>query len=93
MIGWKQILLQLRSSGLSYGQISIATSVPCGTLRALVNRGGQPVHANGEKIVAYWCRRMNLSRDELPKVDAIASTIVIEADNSTAEISTLRECG
>lgn len=93
MIDWRQVMLQLRSTNLTYGQISLSTNVPRGTLRALAYRGNQPVYTNGENIVMYWCKRMNKSRDELPKVVATASTICVEHDNNDAETSSLRACG
>lgn len=93
MVDWKSVLLQLRGTGLSYGAISIATNVPCGTLRMLVARRSQPIYTTGESVVRYWCERMGKDRAELPQVATLETQVVTTVPESTEEISTLRECG
>lgn len=92
MIDWRQVLLQLRGTDLSYGQISLSTNVPCGTLRAMAHRGGQPVYTNGESIVVYWCKRMNMTRDQLPKVVATETGICTSDGNTCVDASNLHAC-
>jgi hypothetical protein len=68
-IHWQLVIAQIRTSGKgqTFGQMARVTGVSIETLKSLA-RAGQPLHANGEVLIRYWCDRMGLMRDCLPKV-------------------------
>lgn len=80
-IHWQLVIAQIRSTGRSYGQVSIATRISKGALKSLA-RSGQPTHLNGEIIIRYWCDRMGLGRDCLPKVGEVPTKTILRGDQS-----------
>lgn len=87
-IDWQMLIAQLRigpkpdaSEGKSFGQLSRATGIRRTTLHMLA-KSGQPNYQNGEVLVTYWCQRMSLERDCLPKVSKALDGIASREDQS-----------
>jgi hypothetical protein len=82
-IHWQLVIAQIRASGKgrSYRQMATTTGIPFTTLRSL-SIAGQPTHSNGEVIIRYWCDRMGLMRDCLPKVYEGSNETALSDDQS-----------
>lgn len=87
-IDWQMLIAQLRvgpapsgKDGRSFGQIARATGISRTTLFSL-SRSGEPSYQRGEALVTYWCQRMGLMRDCLPKVSEASDRTATEGDHS-----------
>lgn len=82
-IHWQLVIAQIRKSGKgqTFGQMARITGVSKQALY-LLSKGGQPLHANGEVLIRYWCDRMGLMRDCLPKVSSAFDETIMSDDHS-----------
>lgn len=82
-INWQLVIAQIRLSGKgqTFGQMSRTTGISKQTLYSL-SKSGQPFYANGEILIRYWCDRMGLMRDCLPKVSEASDVIAMDDDHS-----------
>lgn len=52
---WFRVLTDLKDRGWSLDAIAVATGIPKATLDAYRNRGVQPPHDRGERVLLLWC--------------------------------------
>ncbi len=72
-LNWAQIICDIRSTRLTYGQIARITHIPKSTIASLVRRPIEPLYTNGEALVLYWCQRTGKPRNELPKAGDVSN--------------------
>jgi lambda repressor-like predicted transcriptional regulator len=65
-LDWFRILTDLKDRGWSLDAIAVATGIPKATLDAYRNRGVQPPHDRGERILLLWCGATGKLRGEAP---------------------------
>lgn len=82
-INWQLVVSQIRTSGRgqTFGQMARVTGISKQALY-LLSKGGQPLHANGEALIGYWCDRMGLRRDCLPKSSSAFDETALSDDHS-----------
>lgn len=56
---WWQILQDLSMHGMTLQVVSEATGIPVSTLNGYKNLNAEPKHADGERLLATWHRRMH----------------------------------
>jgi hypothetical protein len=56
---WWQVLQDLSMHGMTMQAISDATGIPVSTLHGYKNLDAEPKHADGERLLAAWHRRMH----------------------------------
>lgn len=66
---WWQILQDLSMHGMTLQSVSEATGIPVSTLNGHKNLNAEPKHADGERLLAVWHRRMH------PPVPRIAGSV------------------
>jgi hypothetical protein len=71
-VDWVALVAQLRSPpfSLSFAQIAERSEISKSSL-VMMGSGmhAQPLHANGEQLIQFWCRVTNLRREDLPMID------------------------
>jgi hypothetical protein len=73
-INFRAILIAWRARGDTYRAIAEQSGVPEGTLKTIGSGvRKQPLHHNGEAIIASYIRTTGTSRDQLPQIDATAT--------------------
>lgn len=58
-VDWWQIIQDLHMHGMSAQAISEVTHIPKSTIMGYKNLGVEPKHADGERVLALWRRRMH----------------------------------
>ena len=66
-VDWPLLLEELRLSGLTFREIAKATDVSHVTLINYSSQATNPMHASGERLIAFWISRTAKSRADLPK--------------------------
>lgn len=69
-VDWVLLVAQLRETGLSFAQIAERSEISKSSL-VMMGSGmhSQPLHANGEQLIQFWCRVTNLRREDLPMLE------------------------
>lgn len=65
-VDWFRVLAELQGRGYNLANISAAINVPKSTMMGWRNLDAEPRHADGERLIALWCRVCTLPRDALP---------------------------
>lgn len=81
VVDWQAVLNELRTMGIRTGQISMRVHLSSGMLREYRLGLKAPGHANGEKIIAYWMRLTDKSREQIPTKEIIVATATEIASN------------
>jgi len=66
-IDFARLLRQLRNLGRDVHQIALNTNLSETAIRNYV-AGTQPLHANGERIIAFWCAETGHARSDCPTI-------------------------
>lgn len=69
-VDWLVILADIKSRGVPMVSISRQTRIPAKTLYGWTTLDTEPRHADGEAIIALWCRVTGLDREQLPVSNA-----------------------
>lgn len=64
-VDWFQVLIDIGRHGFTTQQIADQCAAPKSTILGW-KQGGEPNHADGERLVAMWCAVVRLSREQLP---------------------------
>jgi hypothetical protein len=67
-VDWTVLLEELRLTKLTFRDIAKATDVSHVNLINYSNQANTPLHANGERIIGFWCATTGKTRDQLPMV-------------------------
>jgi len=68
MVDWSRIVLDLRfNAKLSVRKIGNKVGLSCGQISRITN-GSEPLHSNGERIIALWEKQMNKTRNDIPTI-------------------------
>jgi len=71
-VDFAQLIAQLQAVPLSFSQIAERAEVSKSSLVMLSSGShAQPLHANGERLVEFWCRVTNRRREDLPRVRSL----------------------
>jgi hypothetical protein len=65
-VDWFRVMAELQAQGYNLANISAAISVPKSTMMGWRNLDAEPRHADGERLIALWCKVNGLPRDALP---------------------------
>lgn len=66
-VDWFRVVAELQQAGYKIENIAAAVDVPKSTLMGWRNPPySEPRHADGERLIALWCRVMKTERDALP---------------------------
>lgn len=65
-VDWFRLLTDLKDRGWSLDAIAVATGIPKATLDAYRNRGVQPRHDVGQRILLLWCGATGRMPSEAP---------------------------
>jgi hypothetical protein len=68
-VDWFRVLADLKAHGVSLRGIRRQIQIPETTLN-YYKQGGEPKHANGEVLIAFWCQVTNREREQLPMEQA-----------------------
>ena len=71
-IDWFMVFRALKAEGYSYYSVSSLIGIPKNTLCGWAD-GAEPKHADGEKLIQFWCETMSKERTELPMAPRILS--------------------
>lgn len=66
-VSWWHVIVELQRRGYTHGTVAAAVGVARGTVDAWKNRGCEPGHVDGERLVALWSSVTGQPRDELPR--------------------------
>lgn len=66
-IDWSAILDELRRRGIGPSSVAEQIGIPKSTLLGWRD-GAQPGHADGEKLLAFWCRVTSSARESAPRI-------------------------
>lgn len=65
-VDWQLLLEELRLTSLTFRDIAKAVDVSHVTLINYANLAATPLHANGERLIAFWSLTTGKGRGELP---------------------------
>lgn len=71
VVDWSEMLNELRRMGIRTGQISMRVHLSSGNIREYRLGMKSPMHNNGEKIIEYWMRLTQKTRDQIPMVERV----------------------
>lgn len=64
-VDWFRVFYTLKVEGYSYYTLAALTGIPKNTLCGWAY-GAEPKHADGERLIAFWCDAMGKGRADLP---------------------------
>jgi len=67
---WAAMLGEMRRLGVGIDSLGRHLGMPRTTLQHYAYMGGQPKHAEGERLIAFWCQLTERTRAELPTASA-----------------------
>ena len=70
---WAAMLDDLRRRGLSSYTLAQALGIPRTTLFHYREQGGQPRHAEGDRIIEFWCSVTSSERTQVPQCTPVYS--------------------
>jgi orotate phosphoribosyltransferase-like protein len=73
VVDWSELLNDLRRRGLRTRQIAENLEMSHSTLVEYGQGVKSPLHANGERLIAYWCSVTSKTREEVPHTQAFRS--------------------
>lgn len=69
-IDWFQVLTDLSRRGLTVAAIAHQVRIPKATLMGWKNLGHEPRHADGEVVLRFWARVLELPVEKAPRTHA-----------------------
>lgn len=67
-VDWFRVFHTLKVEGYSYYALASLTGIPKATLTGWAY-GAEPRHAEGERLIAFWCDTTGRERAELPMTE------------------------
>ncbi len=68
-VDWFRVLVDLKRAQLSLRAIEDLTGISRSSLDRY-KAGGEPTHADGERLIQLWCEATGIWRDHLPMMGA-----------------------
>jgi hypothetical protein len=65
-VDWFRTLAELQGKGYNVATVAAAIDVPRSTVMGWRLQDAEPRHADGERLVNFWCQVMQLPREALP---------------------------
>lgn len=66
-VNWFLVIVDMSRRGYSDTAIADAIGTPRSTVRGW-KQGAEPRHADGERMILFWCQVTGMGRDTLPKI-------------------------
>ena len=68
-VDWFRLLADLKRLGFSLRSLPEHVHIPYETMRDWANKGHEPRHSDGERLIAFWQTVMNRPRESVPMID------------------------
>lgn len=73
VVDWAAIMMQLQKLGIGPRALGRELTISHSQLIEYREYVKTPNHANGERIIEYWCRATGAARDSVPMMPHVAS--------------------
>lgn len=71
VVDWPEMLNELRRLQIRTGMIGEFTGLSTGNIREYRLGLKSPMHANGERIIAFWIQATRKERAQLPMIERV----------------------